>query len=545
MDIEIYSKIRDWFEAYLKELFERTTDGDVLENFALKRDHTLRVVKNIEGIARAEGLNQEDIYTAMAIGLLHDIGRFPQYLEYRTFRDADSINHGLLGVEMLEKSGLLDGLPQKENDIIITAIKFHNSYSLPGLPEDQLFFLRLIRDADKLDIWRVFSEYFSTDPQERSSGPVLGLPDTEGVSEEIVQCLKERRLASLRDARNLNDFRLIQLSWVFDLNFRESFKLLKENGHLALIGDIQGVSPVGSPKNQRFFGVEDVREVINNVFEYVDWIYARGVLARGSEALPCALKRLSKKGKVYFIGAGPGDPELITMKGKKLLDRADVIIYAGSLVNPLLFKDTKAQVYNSATMTLDEIMGIMKDSVQKGKTVVRLHTGDPSLYSAISEQIERLRELDIEYEVIPGVSSAMAGAAILGQELTIPELSQTVIFTRMEGRTPVPETERLRELARHKATMVIFLSVGMIEKVKEELLQGYPEDTPVVVIEKATWPEQRVLRGTLKELDSIVKEAGIKKTALIYVGDSLRASSESLGRESRLYSSDFRHTYRI
>jgi precorrin-4/cobalt-precorrin-4 C11-methyltransferase len=248
--------------------------------------------------------------------------------------------------------------------------------------------------------------------------------------------------------------------------------------------------------------------------------------------------------KVYFIGAGPGDPELITIKGRKLLDNADVVIYAGSLVNPAILDGLKAELYNSASMTLDETTEVIKKSIAAKKTVVRLHTGDTSFYSAISEQIERLRKLNIEYEVIPGVSSAMAGAAVLGQELTIPEISQTVIFTRLEGKTPVPETEKLSELARHKATMVIFLSVGMIEKVKDELLQGYSEDTPVVVIEKATWPEQRVIRGMLEDLDAIVKNAGIKKTALIYVGESLRASEESLGKESKLYDKDFRHEYR-
>jgi precorrin-4/cobalt-precorrin-4 C11-methyltransferase len=248
--------------------------------------------------------------------------------------------------------------------------------------------------------------------------------------------------------------------------------------------------------------------------------------------------------KIYFIGAGPGDPELITIKGRKLLDNADIVIYAGSLVNPALLDSIKAEIHNSASMTLDDTTAIIKKSIKNKKMVVRLHTGDTSFYSAISEQIERLKKLNIEYEVIPGVSSAMAGAAILRQELTIPEISQTVIFTRLEGRTPVPETEKLSELARHKATMVIFLSVGMIEKVKNELLEGYPEDTPVVVIEKATWPEQRVIRGAIKNLDSLVRDAGIKKTALIYVGKSLKASESSLKKESRLYSKDFKHGYR-
>ncbi|PKL51980.1 MAG: precorrin-4 C(11)-methyltransferase [Nitrospira bacterium HGW-Nitrospira-1] len=249
----------------------------------------------------------------------------------------------------------------------------------------------------------------------------------------------------------------------------------------------------------------------------------------------------TNKPKVYFISAGPGDPDLITLKGKRLLDAADVVIYAGSLVNPELLRGTMAEVYNSASMTLDEIIGVMKKAVDSSKSVVRLHTGDTSFYSAISEQIERLRELNIEYEVIPGVSSAMAGAAMLGQELTIPEISQTVIFTRLEGKTPVPETERLSELARHQATMVIFLSVGMIEEVKGELLQGYSEDTPVVIIEKASWPEQRIIRGALKDIDALVKNAGIRKTALIYVGESLRASETSTGKESKLYHRDFKH----
>lgn len=248
--------------------------------------------------------------------------------------------------------------------------------------------------------------------------------------------------------------------------------------------------------------------------------------------------------KVYFIGAGPGDPELITIKGKKLLDNADIVIYAGSLVNPELLKGLKADLYDSSKLTLEEIIEIIKKGVSEDKIVVRLHSGDPSLYSAISEQIECLRSLNISYEVIPGVSSAMAGSAILGQELTIPEISQTVIFTRLEGRTPVPKKESLSELSKHNATMVIFLSISMIERVKEELLQGYKDDTPVVIIERATWPDQRIFRGVLKDLVDIVKKAGIKKTALIYVGEAMRASQESLGKVSKLYSRAFNHGYR-
>jgi precorrin-4/cobalt-precorrin-4 C11-methyltransferase len=248
--------------------------------------------------------------------------------------------------------------------------------------------------------------------------------------------------------------------------------------------------------------------------------------------------------KVHFIGAGPGDPELITLKGRRLLDEADVVIYAGSLVNPDLLIGIKAAVHNSAMMTLDAITDVMKNEASAGKKVVRLHTGDTSFYSAISEQIERLRESGIGYEVVPGVSSAMAGAAALGQELTIPEVSQTVIVTRLGGRTPVPEAEDLGTLARHRATMVVFLSVGMVERVKEELLRGYDEQTPVAVVEKASWPEQRVIRGTLGELPGLVASAGIRKTALIYVGDALKASEGSLKKESLLYHKDFRHEYR-
>lgn len=248
--------------------------------------------------------------------------------------------------------------------------------------------------------------------------------------------------------------------------------------------------------------------------------------------------------KVYFIGAGAGDPELITVKGRRLLNDADVVIYAGSLVNPALLEGIRAEIHDSAGMTLDDIASLIEKSFHQGKLVVRLHTGDPSFYGAISEQIERLRESGIAYEVVPGVSSAMAGAAALGQELTIPEISQTVIFTRIEGRTPVPEKEKLSGLARHQASMVIFLSAGMIEKVRDELLEGYPDNTPVVVIERVSWPEEKIIRGTLKDIAEKVKEAGIKKTALIYVGEALRASEEKLGKESKLYHKDFKHEYR-
>ena len=253
---------------------------------------------------------------------------------------------------------------------------------------------------------------------------------------------------------------------------------------------------------------------------------------------------MKKRAIVYFVGAGPGDPELITVKGRRLLRSADTIIYAGSLVNRALLKGLRAEIFDSSKMILEEIIEVIESAIRKDNIVVRLHTGDTSFYSAISEQIEKLNELKIVYEVIPGVSSAMAGAAALGQELTIPEISQTVIFTRIEGRTPVPDAERLSALARHRATIVIFLSVGMIEKARDELLQGYDEATPFVVIERASWPEQKIVRGKLKEIVEKVKNAGIKKTALIYVGESLKASAAPMGKTSKLYQKDFTHGYR-
>jgi precorrin-4/cobalt-precorrin-4 C11-methyltransferase len=248
--------------------------------------------------------------------------------------------------------------------------------------------------------------------------------------------------------------------------------------------------------------------------------------------------------KVCFIGAGPGDPDLITVKGKRVLQDSEVVIYAGSLVNRALLYSLKAEIFDSSAMTLDETIAVMVKAIGEGKDVARLHTGDPALYGAISEQIERLSKLGIRYEVIPGVSSALAGAAVLGQELTIPEISQTVILTRMGGKTPVPERECISGLAKHQATMVIFLSVGMIETLRDELLKGYPENTPVVVVQKATWPDQNIVRGTLADIAAKVKEAGINKTALIYVGEALRASEEFLGRTSKLYDKDFSHEYR-
>ena len=249
------------------------------------------------------------------------------------------------------------------------------------------------------------------------------------------------------------------------------------------------------------------------------------------------------KGNVIFIGAGPGDPELLTIKGKNALERSDIIIYAGSLVNEevLGYAPTNAKIYNSATMNLTEIVGIMEKGVENGKTVARVHTGDPSIYGAIGEQIEALREKEIVFEIIPGVSSLFASAAALESELTLPEVSQTVIITRPGGRTPKPRKEAISELAKHNATMCIFLGIQMIEKVVKELLTHYEPDTPVAVVKKASWNDQKVIRGTLEDIAFKVKEAGIEKTAMIVVGKVLDPGSIT---PSKLYDAEFTHEYR-
>lgn len=247
--------------------------------------------------------------------------------------------------------------------------------------------------------------------------------------------------------------------------------------------------------------------------------------------------------QVVFVGAGPGDPELITVKGQRLMNQADVIIYAGSLVNPELLQLAKqgASIYNSASMTLEEVVDVMEKAVAAGQKVVRLHTGDPSIYGAIQEQMDLLDKKNITYEVIPGVSSFLAVAAALKQEYTLPEVSQTVIITRLEGRTPVPEKEKLALLASHTATMCIFLSVHMLDSVIEELISGgYTLETPIAVVQKATWPDQRIMRGTLATIAQTVREAGVDRTAMIVVGNCLN-NDYAL---SRLYAPEFGHMFR-
>jgi precorrin-4/cobalt-precorrin-4 C11-methyltransferase len=248
--------------------------------------------------------------------------------------------------------------------------------------------------------------------------------------------------------------------------------------------------------------------------------------------------------KVYFIGAGPGDPELITVKGARLLRESDVIVYAGSLVDRRLIQEygANAEVYDSSSMTIEETTSVIAEAVLAGKKASRLHTGDPSIYGAIQEQMAEMDRLGIDYEVVPGVTSAFAAAAALKQELTLPEVSQTVVFTRIEGRTPVPERESLREIARTGATLVIYLSISMIDQVVEELLQGvYTAETSVAIVYRASWPDERIIEGTLADVAGRVKGAEIGKQAIIIVGDVLKARKEGLKAKSRLYDKDFSH----
>lgn len=247
--------------------------------------------------------------------------------------------------------------------------------------------------------------------------------------------------------------------------------------------------------------------------------------------------------KVYFIGAGPGDPDLITVKGRKIVENADVIIYAGSLVNKEIIDCRKetSDLYNSATMNLEEVMEVTINALKLGKTVARVHTGDPSIFGAIREQMDILDRENLEYEVIPGVSSFVAAAASLKKELTLPDVSQTIICTRIEGRTPVPKGESLASLASHKATMAIFLSVHKIGEVVEELLKHYEKETPIAVVQKATWKDEKIVMGTLDNIEKLVKENNITKTAQILVGNFL-GDKYSL---SKLYDREFTHEYRI
>lgn len=246
---------------------------------------------------------------------------------------------------------------------------------------------------------------------------------------------------------------------------------------------------------------------------------------------------------VHFVGAGPGAADLITVRGQKLLMEADVIIYAGSLVNPEHLKLAKegCEIHDSASMTLEEVIAVIKKAEEENKMTVRLHTGDPSIYGAIREQIDLLEEANIKFEVTPGVSSFCGAAAAMKAEYTLPDVSQTVIITRMAGRTPVPEKEEIALLASHQATMAIFLSTGLLEPLRERLLiGGYREDTPAAIVYKATWPEEKVFYGTVSTLPEIARNNNITKTALILVGDFLGDKYE----RSKLYDPAFAHEFR-
>ena len=246
---------------------------------------------------------------------------------------------------------------------------------------------------------------------------------------------------------------------------------------------------------------------------------------------------------INFVGAGSGAADLITVRGAKLLGEADVIIYAGSLVNPALldYRKEGCMVHNSASMTLEQVIDVMKDAEAQGLMTVRLHTGDPSLYGAIREQMDELDELGIAYEVCPGVSSFCGAAAALQAEYTLPSVSQSVIITRMDGRTPVPEGEKLRLMASHGCSMVLFLSTGLLETAQVELVEGgYDPDTPAAIVYKATWPDQAVFHCTVSTLAETAKANSITKTALICIGGFLGDKYD----RSRLYDPTFTHMFR-
>ena len=246
---------------------------------------------------------------------------------------------------------------------------------------------------------------------------------------------------------------------------------------------------------------------------------------------------------VHFVGAGCGAPDLITLRGHRLLSEADVVIYAGSLVNPALLEAVKpgCEIHDSAGMTLEEGFAVMRAAEAGGKTTVRLHTGDPALYGAIREQIDLLKEAGIPYDVTPGVSAFSGAAAALGVEYTLPGVSQSVVITRMAGRTPVPEREEIASFAAHGATMVVFLSAGLLPALRERLLAGgYREDTPAAIVYKASWPDEKCVAGTVGNLPAMARENGITRTALILVGEFL---GEQYDR-SKLYDPAFSHGFR-
>ena len=247
---------------------------------------------------------------------------------------------------------------------------------------------------------------------------------------------------------------------------------------------------------------------------------------------------------VYFVGAGTGAADLITVRGARLLSQADVIIYAGSLVNPELLEYAKetCEIYNSAKMTLDEVLEVMEQAEKENKMTVRLHTGDPSVYGAVREQMDELDRLEIEYESCPGVSACFGAAASLNLEYTLPGVSQSLIITRMEGKTKVPPKESIESFAAHHASMAIYLSTGRLGELTERLVAGgYPADTPAALVYKATWPEEEAYLCTLAELEETARVHNITKTALVLVGEAVAHRSYE---RSKLYDPDFETEFR-
>jgi precorrin-4/cobalt-precorrin-4 C11-methyltransferase len=249
---------------------------------------------------------------------------------------------------------------------------------------------------------------------------------------------------------------------------------------------------------------------------------------------------------VYFVGSGPGDPELITIKAKKLIEQADIIVYSGSLLNPeiLEYRKKDAQLYDAALLDREKIYGILRDSTREGKLAIRFHDGDPGLFSTIREQIDKLEKDGLQCIVVPGITAILGAAAAMNLELTLPGNTQTLIITRAELRTPVPDREKISELAKHGATMAFYLSVHLISDIVEEILKGgiYTKETPAAVVYRATWKDQKIIKGTLGDIVNKTKESKIIKTALIIVGDVLAPTNYQF---SKVYDAGFTHGYRM
>lgn len=247
--------------------------------------------------------------------------------------------------------------------------------------------------------------------------------------------------------------------------------------------------------------------------------------------------------KVFFVGCGPGDPELITIKAKKLIQRADIIVYSGSLIPPVILNlCKKGKLHNAAKLVREEIFNLLKNNAKKNKLVVRLHDGDPTIYGAIKEQIDNLEKEGIKSEIIPGVTSFLASAAALGTQLTLPGVTQTIIITRAEKRTKVPKREKILELAKHKATMIFYLSVHLLSDIVKEVIEGgYPKSTPAAVVYRASWDDQKIISGTLNDITKKVWDEKITRTAIVIIGDVVKPTSYEY---SKLYDKTFSHGYR-